>query len=90
MCQPRGCLRPLLCVAVSLLAAGLRGLALNDVQLVDYVAAAGILVDDEQHVAYVDGDAALQLRLEGYVSRHGLPVAVEGEAYEAAAAVQYG
>ena len=49
-------------------------LALNDVQLVDYVAAARILVDDEQHVAYVDGDAALQLRLEGYVTRHGLPV----------------
>ena len=72
-----------------LAAARLGGLALNDVQFVDYVAAAGELVDDEEHVAYVYGDAALQLRLEGYVARHRLPVAVEGEAYEAAVAVEH-
>ena len=63
---------------------------LLDSQLVEQPAGTGILLDDEEHVAYIHGYGTLQLGLEGYVARHCLPVAVEGEAYELTLGIHYG
>ena len=47
------------------------------------------LVDDEEHIADIDTDAALQVAVEGDVARHSIPVAVEGKAEQFSLAVEH-
>ena len=56
----------------------------NNCHLVDEVAAAAQLVEDEEHVADVEGDATLQVVVKVDVPAQRFPVAVEGAADEAA------
>ena len=58
-----------------------------DVEFVNQVGGACVLVDDEEHVADVDVDGALEFWLEVHVAAHGFPVAVEGKAEEFALGV---
>ena len=46
------------------------------------MARSGVLIDNEEHVAYVDRNSALKLRFIRNIARHGLPVAIEGDANE--------
>ena len=46
------------------------------------MACSGVLVDNEKYVAYVYRNSALKLRFIRNIARHGLPVAVEGDANE--------
>ena len=50
----------------------------DDRHFVDQPGSAGILVDNEKHVAYIDADRSLQRGFERYVAAHGLPISVEG------------
>lgn len=47
------------------------------------------LVDHIQHIAYVNTDRALQIRFEGDITTHGLPVTIESEADQASVLVEY-
>ena len=60
---------------------------LDDGHLVDEMLAAAQLVEDEEHVADVQRDAALQVVIEVDVAAQRFPVAVEGAADEVAFAV---
>ena len=46
------------------------------------------LVHEEEHVADIHADAALEVRLEHHVAGHRLPVAVEGETDQAAVSIE--
>ena len=49
-----------------------------------------IFLDDEQHVADIYPDAALQAGLVEIIAAHGLPIAVESQAEELTARVEHG
>ena len=59
------------------------------VEFVEHVGAATELVDDEEHVAYVDVDAALELGVVLEVAGERLDVAVEGQTDEFALGVEH-
>ena len=61
-----------------------------DVEFVDEVGGTGVLVDDEQHVADVNVDGALQFGFEVDVAAHGFPVAVKGQTDEFALTIHDG
>ena len=59
-------------------------------QFLNQIAGFSPFVDDEEDEADIDTDATLQVLVEGYVARHGLPVAVEGQPEQFAAPVEHG
>ena len=61
-----------------------------DNHLVEQIIGIGILVDDEEYVPYVGDYRALVAALVLYVAGKALPVAVEVDTDQFAAAVEYG
>lgn len=49
-----------------------------------------VLLHNEEDVADIHADGALQLRLVEIVAAHGLPVAVESQAHELAVGIEHG
>ena len=58
--------------------------------LVDGISGAAIKVADEQDIADVDADAALQGRVETEVARQAFDVAVEGKSHEFSLSIEDG
>mgnify|MGYP006390704323 CR=1 FL=1 len=52
---------------------------LLDGEFVNKPLCACVLLDNEEDITDIHSDGALKLRLEGYIARHRLPVAVEGK-----------
>ena len=61
-----------------------------DIHLVEQVASATELVDDEEHIAGIHIDTALQSRVEHDIATQSLPVAVEGQTDEFTVSVHDG
>ena len=53
------------------------------------MAGAAQFLNEEEDVADIDADAALEVRFEHHIGRHGLPVAVKRKADQFALRVQY-